>query len=202
MLTFKQYITEDASVSSLTIFDIDDTLFRTDTKVLVKKDNKTVRQLTPAEYNVDKLAHGEEYDYSQFRSSDIFNRTAKPIDTVFKTAKKMLAKFTGYAQKKVTIITARDDFDDKNLFLKTFKKYGFDIDRVYVHRAGKLKMAGPEAKAKIARDELKNGKFKIARMFDDHEGNLDAFLALSKEFSDIKFEAFFITGTGNITRYT
>jgi hypothetical protein len=202
MLTFKQYITEDTTVASLTIFDIDDTLFKTDTKVFVKKDSRTVRELTPAEYNVDTLSSGEEYDYSQFRSSAIFNKTAKPIETVFKTAKKMLSKFAGYAQKKVTIITARDDFDDKNLFLKTFKKYGFDIDRVYVHRAGKLKMAGPEAKAKIARDELKNGKFKIARMFDDHEGNLDAFLALSKEFSDIKFEAFFITGTGNIARYT
>ena len=202
MLTFKQYITEDASVSSLTIFDIDDTLFRTNTKVLVKKDDKTVRELTPAEYNVDKLAPGEEYDYVQFRSSAIFNKTAKPIETVFKTAKKMLAKFAGYAQKKVTIITARDDFDDKNLFLKTFKKYGFNIDRVYVHRAGKLKMAGPQAKAKIARDALEKGKYTIARMFDDHEGNLDAFLALSKEFSNIKFEAFFVDETGNITRYT
>lgn len=202
MLNFKQFITEDASISSLTIFDIDDTLFRTDTKVLVKKDGKIVRELTPAEYNIDKLTAGEEYDYAQFRSADIFNKTAKPIETVFKTAKKMLAKFAGYAQKKVTIITARDDFDDKNLFLKTFRKYGFDIDRVYVHRAGKLKMAGPEAKAKIARDELKGGKFRIARMFDDHEGNLDAFLALSKEFSNIKFEAFFVHETGNITRYT
>ena len=63
-------------------------------------------------------------------------------------------------------------------------------------------MAGPAAKAQIARNELKNGKYSIARMFDDHEGNLDAFLALSKEFSDIKFEAFFIDETGNITRYT
>lgn len=202
MLTFKQFITEDASAASLTIFDIDDTLFRTDTKILVKKDGKIVRELTPAEYNIDKIGSGEEYDYSQFRSSAIFNKTAKPIETVFKTAKKMLAKFAGYAQKKVTIITARDDLDDKNLFLKTFRKYGFDIDRVYVHRAGKLKMAGPEAKAKIARDELKSGKFTIARMFDDHEGNLDAFLALSSEFSNIKFEAFFVHETGNITRYT
>ena len=202
MLTFKQYIAEDAGAASLSIFDIDDTLFRTDTKVLVKKDGKTVRELTPAEYNVNKLTSGEEYDFTQFRSSAIFFKTAKPIDTVFKTAKKMLAKFAGYAQKKITIITARDDLDDKNLFLKTFKKYGFNIDRVFVHRAGNLKMAGPAAKAQIARNELKNGKYSIARMFDDHEGNLDAFLALSKEFSDIKFEAFFIDETGNITRYT
>jgi hypothetical protein len=202
MITFKEYIAEDASVSSLSIFDIDDTLFKTDTKVLVKKDGKTVRELTPAEYNVNKLESGEEYDFSQFRSSAIFNKTAKPVDTVFKTAKRMLAKFSGYAQKKITIITARDDLDDKNLFLKTFKKYGFNIDRVYVHRAGNLKMAGPAAKAKIAREELQKGKYDVARMFDDHEGNLDAFLALTKEFPTIKFEAFFVHENGNITRYT
>jgi hypothetical protein len=202
MLTFKQYITEDAGAASLSIFDIDDTLFRTDTKVLVKKDGKTVRELTPAEYNVNKLESGEEYDFTQFRSSAIFFKTAKPIDTVFKTAKKMLAKFAGYAQKKITIITARDDLDDKNLFLKTFKKYGFNIDRVFVHRTGNLKIAGPAAKAQIARNELKNGKYSIARMFDDHTGNLDAFLSLSKEFTTIKFEAFFVDETGNITRYT
>lgn len=202
MHTFKQYISEDASAASLSIFDIDDTLFKTDTKVLVKKDGKTVRELTPAEYNIDKLASGEDYDFSQFRSSAIFHKTAKPVDTVFKTAKRMLAKFAGYAQKKITIITARDDMDDKNLFLKTFKKYGFNIDRVYVHRAAKLKMAGPEAKAQIARDELKKSNYTIARMFDDHEGNLDAFLSLSKEFPNIKFEAFFVHENGNITRFT
>lgn len=202
MHNFKQYIAEGANAASLSIFDIDDTLFKSDTKVLVKKEGKTIRELTPAEYNVDELSPGESYDFHQFRSSAIFFKTAKPIDTVFKTAKRMLAKFSGYAQKKITIITARDDLDDRNLFLKTFKKYGFNIDKVFVHRAGKLKIAGPDAKAQIAREELKKGKYTIARMFDDHEGNLDAFLALSKEFTNIKFEAFFVSETGNITRYT
>jgi hypothetical protein len=202
MITFKQYISEDASISSLTIFDIDDTLFRTNTKILVKKDGKQVRELTPAEYNLDKLSSGEEYDFSQFRSSEIFFRTAKPIDMVFKTAKRILSKFAGFSNKKVTIITARDDLDDKNLFLKTFKKYGFNIDRVFVHRAGKLNISGPAAKAKITSDELKNGKYSIVRMFDDHSGNLDAFLNLNKEFPNTKFEAFFVDETGNIKRYT
>lgn len=201
MLNFKQFIVEEAAISSFTAFDIDDTMFKTDAKVLVKKGDKVVHELTPAEYNVYKLGSGEEFDYSQFRSAEIFNRTAKPIENVFKIAKKMLSKFSSYTQKKITVITARTDFDDKDLFLKTFKKYGFNTDRVYVHRAGNLKMAGPAAKAKIVSDELKKGKYKIARMFDDHEGNLDAFLGLAKDFPDIKFEAFFVQGNGNIVRY-
>jgi hypothetical protein len=71
-----------------------------------------------------------------------------------------------------------------------------------VHRAGNLSMPGPEAKAEITRNKLKKGKYSIARMFDDHAGNLDAFLGLKKEFSNINFEAFFVHENGNITRYS
>jgi hypothetical protein len=39
-------------------------------------------------------------------------------------------------------------------------------------------------------------------MFDDHTGNLDAFLGLKKELGNINFEAFFVHENGNITRYS
>ena len=60
----------------------------------------------------------------------------------------------------------------------------------------------PAAKAEIARNKLKKGNYTIARMFDDHAGNLDAFLGLKKEFGNINFEAFFVHENGNITRYS
>jgi len=201
MISFKEFIKEDVE-SSLSIFDIDDTLFRTKTSVHVMKDGKKVGSLTPAEYNVYDKKDGEVFDFSEFRSSAIFNKTAKPVDTVFKTAKRMLDKFKKTPQKEIIIITARVDLDDKNLFLKTFDKYGFDIKRVHVHRAGNLSMPGPAAKAEIARTKLKKGNYTIARMFDDHAGNLDAFLGLKKEFGNINFEAFFVHENGNITRYS
>jgi hypothetical protein len=201
MLSFNQFLVEN-SISSLSIFDIDDTLFKTDTKVIVKKNNKKVIELNPAEYNVYKLGDGESFDFSQFRSSSVFAQSAKPIDTVFKTAKKILAKFTSFKQKKVVIITARADLDDKNLFLDTFRKYGFNIDKVHVFRAGNMSMPGPAAKAKIAGDQLKSGNYSVARMFDDHDGNLDAFLSLKQQFPNINFEAFLVDkDNGNISRY-
>ena len=40
MLSFKQYLNEEVE-GSLSIFDIDDTLFHSKSKVLVKKDGKT-----------------------------------------------------------------------------------------------------------------------------------------------------------------
>jgi hypothetical protein len=201
MQKFSEFITEDRHSASLTIWDIDDTLFRTKTKVHVVKDGKRIHSMTPAEFNVYDLKPGESFDFSEFRSSAIFYRTARPIGLVFRLAKQMLARFKRTPQKEIAIITARTDLDDKQLFLKTFKKYGFDIKRVHVHRAGNLGMPGPAAKAKIARDYLNSGKYTIARMFDDAVGNLNAFLALKSEFPDVTFEAFFIHEDGTITRH-
>ena len=69
MLKFTEFIAEDMRASSLSIFDIDDTLFHPTTKVFVVKGTKRVRTLTPAEFNVYKLKSGEEIDFSEFRSA-------------------------------------------------------------------------------------------------------------------------------------
>jgi hypothetical protein len=197
--TFTDYLVE-AEESSLSVFDVDDTLFRTTTKVYVKKGGKRIRSLTPAEFNVYKLKTGEELDFSEFRSAAIFHKTAQPVETVFKTAKKMLKNFTS-PKKKFIIVTARADLDDRELFLSTFRKYGFDINRVHVYRADNIDAPGAEAKKSIIRDQIKKGEFTIVRMFDDAEKNLRGFLELKQEFPNINFEAFYIHENGRITRF-
>jgi len=126
----------ESKTASLTIFDIDDTLFTTDTKIHIVKGGKRIKSLTPAEFNVYRVKSGESLDFSDFRSAEVFQKTAKPIATVFKTAKSIISRFSAFANKKIVIVTARGDLDNKNVFLDTFKKYGFDISKVYVHRAG------------------------------------------------------------------
>ncbi len=201
MLKFKDFIIEDIQASSLTIFDIDDTLFHTTTKVFVVRGERRIKTLTPAEFNVYKLKSGENFDFSEFQSAEVFHATARPVDTVFKTAKKILSKFKDLPQKKIIIITARSDLDDKKLFLDTFKKYGFDIDRVHVERAGNRNLPGPAAKAQIVSEYLQKENYTVARMFDDAVKNLQSFLALKKEFPKVNFEAFLIHENGSITRY-
>ena len=88
MLKFKEYIVEQKEGSGLTIFDIDDTLFRTNSKVHVKKDGKTITKLSPAEFNSYKLKSGEEFDYNEFTSAEKFYKEARPIT-------KMLNKLKG-----------------------------------------------------------------------------------------------------------
>ncbi len=75
----------ESKTASLTIFDIDDTLFTTDTKIHIVKGGKRIKSLTPAEFNVYKVKSGESLDFSDFRSAEVFQKTAKPIATVFKT---------------------------------------------------------------------------------------------------------------------
>ena len=78
MLKFNQYIIEQKEGSGLTIFDIDDTLFRTNSKVHVKKDGKTITKLSPAEFNSYKLKSGEEFDFSEFTNAQKFYKEARP----------------------------------------------------------------------------------------------------------------------------
>lgn len=192
----------ESKIASLTIFDIDDTLFMTDTYVHVVKGNKRVKSLTPAEFNVYKVRNGESLDFSDFRSSEIFQKTAKPIATVFKTAKSIISRFSAYANKKIVIVTARGDLDDKHVFLDTFKKYGFDIDKVHVHRAGNVGGgSSAENKKVVIRKLIQDGNYEMVRLFDDAKTNLDALHELESEFPNIKFETFFVAHTGAISRY-
>lgn len=192
----------ESKVASLTIFDIDDTLFMTDTYVHVIKGGKRIKSLTPAEFNVYKVRNGESLDFSDFRSADVFAKTAKPIATVFKTAKSIISRFSAFANKKIVIVTARGDLDDKHVFLDTFKKYGFDIDKVHVHRAGNVGGANSaENKKVVIRGLIKGGNYEMVRLFDDAKSNLEALHDLESEFPNIKFETFYVDHSGAISRY-
>ena len=91
--------------------------------------------------------------------------------------------------------------DDKQLFVDTFRKYGFDIDRSHIYRAGNIAKPGAIAKKQIIHRELKKYKYDIVRMFDDAKANLDKFIELRIEFPKTSFEAFLIHEDGRITRY-
>lgn len=191
-----------SKISSLTIWDIDDTLFTTDTKVHIMRGGKRVKSLTPAEFNTYRLKTGESLDFSEFRNAKIFADTARPINTVFRTAKVILNRFRNQPNKKTIIVTARSDLDNKQIFLDTFKKYGFNIDNVHVHRAGNLG-SGPSAENKkvVIRNILKKGKYSVVRLFDDAKENLEKFIELESEFPETKFEAFFVDHQGSISRF-
>ena len=185
MENFRAYISE-AKNKGLTIFDIDDTMFKTKARVKVMPSGKT---LTPQQFNTYKLGKGEEFDFGEFKSAKLFQQTAVPIG-------KMIAKFKAILKNavksgsKVIIVTARADMDDKKLFLDTFRSHGIDIDKSHIIRAGNLGMkSSAEAKAQVFKQFLDTNEYSRIRLFDDDKSNLKALLSLKDDYNDIEFEA-------------
>lgn len=200
MLSFRNFIEEQARSKGLTIFDIDETLFKTRALVKVIKDGKVVRSLDNQEYNTYKLQPGESFDYGEFRNAKVFHDTSIPIWSMIKKAKAIINNAVN-AGSKVIIVTARSDFDDKKKFLDTFRRYGIDIDNVYVERSGNLNL-GSSAKNKrfIFHKYLRSGKFERVRFFDDAVSNITMFKALAKQYPDISFEAHLVQHDGSVKK--
>ena len=202
MKKFSEYLKEEQEYQDggLTIFDIDDTLFHTTAQIGVIKNGKKVKSLSNQEFNTYKLGDGESFDYDQFRDAAKFNAESKPIGKMLDKAKIILKNSEKNPNSRVIIVTARNDFDNKEIFLNTFRKHGFDIDKVRVERAGKISDVSDVAfkKVIIIRNYINTKRFKRVRLFDDSMANLKAFLKLKTEFPMVKFEAFFANHDGTV----
>ncbi len=169
----------------ITFVDIDETIFHTFAKVKVIRGHEVVRVLDNQQFNTDVLGPGEQYDFGQFRNAELFRRTSKPIQPVVDRINKMIRQIQEYAHgSRVTFLTARADFDDKNIFLDTFRSYGIKVDDrdVYIERAGNLKEGTvAERKKRIVMQYLGAGEFRRVRLIDDDRKNLEDFLTIRHE---------------------
>ena len=184
----------------LTIFDIDETLFKTKALINIIHDGFVVRKLDNQEFNEYELGPGESYDFCQFRSAEIFNKTSEPINRMIAKMNAII-KNAKQAGSKVIIITARADFDDKELFLNTFREQGIDIDSVYVERAGNVGgSSSAENKQVVIKRYLDTGDYSRTRIYDDAMSNIDMFNDLATEYPDIMFEAHLVNHDGSTKR--
>jgi hypothetical protein len=184
--------------NKLVIFDIDDTLVHTQTKVHVVKDGQVVRELNSHEFTHYKLQPGEDFDFGRFKDAREFFENSKPIIPMINQLKHDIA--TG---NKVVMVTARADFNDRELFLDTFRKYGVDMSKVHVYRAGNMtqKIQTEEKKKIIIRDLLNKGNYTKAIMYDDAVPNLESFVELKTEYPHTKFYAWHVSLEGEASEY-
>ena len=185
---------------SLVIFDIDDTLLHTTAKIRVVKDGQVVRELTNQQFNNYQLQPGEEFDFGEFRSAEKFNRESQPIKPMISKLKTILAH-AGNAE--VIMLTARSDFDNRDLFLKTFTDLGIDMSRVHVYRAGNLPGDDipAEKKAVYVRKYADTGRYDHIRLYDDSRSNLSVFKDLKAEYPNIDFRAYYVGPGGSTSIY-
>jgi hypothetical protein len=185
----------EAEGLGLTIFDIDDTLFRTTAQIKVVKDGKIVRSLNNQEFNTYQLKPGESFDFGEFQNAEKFNKESIPIEPMIA---KLKAIINNAGDSKIIMLTARSDFDNKDLFLDTFRKYGIDMNKVHVHRAGNLGGSPSQNKAVWIRKYLDTGKYARVRLYDDAMSNIKMFIGLQQEYPSIKFFPYFVTHEGTI----
>jgi hypothetical protein len=184
--------------NKLVIFDIDDTLVHTQTKVHVVKDGRVIKSLNSHDFTHYKLQPDEQFDFGDFANAQEFFNNAKPIIPMLNQLKHDIN--TG---NKVVMVTARADFDDRELFLDTFRKYGVDMGKVHVYRAGNMqgKMQTEEKKKIIIRELLNKGNYTKAIMYDDAVPNLESFVELKDEYPDTKFYAWHVSLEGEASEY-
>lgn len=196
MHTFADFVYESKDPHSHTLhaFDMDETLFAHDhdklkIHVVDKKTGKHVTSLTNQQFNSHVLHPNHKYDFSEFRSSKTFEKSAKPI-------RKMLAKMHAIHKrnKNVEIVTARSDFDDKDHFTKHLSKYGIDANQIHVRRAGNLGEGPPaQNKKKLISDLIHKNGYKKVHLYDDSHDNLHHFLSLKKDHPNVEFHAHHIS---------
>ena len=189
---------QELGSGKLVIFDIDDTLVNTDTQVGVVKDGKIVKKLNSHDFTHYKLSPGETFDFGEFQDAREFFTKARPIPGMIRQLKQDIA--TG---NRVIMLTARSDFNDRDVFLDTFRRFGIDMDRVHVYRAGNLaiKAATEEKKKIILKHLLGKEHFDKLIMYDDSVPNLNAFLSLKQDYPYSKFYAWHVDPNGQATEY-
>jgi hypothetical protein len=196
------------SRQSITFVDIDETLFRTFAKILVRKDGKIVRKLDNQEFNTYELKDGEEFDFREFKSASIFKKTSIPIKKTISILQKIY-KASLQSNSDVYLLTARADLDDKNEFIDTLRKNGIPAGHgnsglIHVLRAGNLKRGKGSAgkKKMIIRRLLKQKPYKHVVIFDDDISNLKGFMEIARKHpvKGVLFNAYLVEHS-RIKRY-
>lgn len=185
MISLRDYILEQFTVAGthsdkILLFDVDDTLIKSDVKVHVIKNGEVIKKLSSTEFNSYKLQPGESFDYSEFEDEDILNNRSvflKYWDTLQREYKN---------GTHIGILTARSN---KDMFYRFFKSNGITIknELVFAISDPKLNLKGStieERKAEVIKRLAKWG-YKTMVFFDDNEANLKTAKKLEKT-CDIK----------------
>lgn len=187
MKNLTTYLTEKFTVAGtssdkILLFDVDDTLIRSDINVyVVDKDTGAVlRKLSSSEFNTYKLKPNEDFDYHEFKDEELLN------------SKSVFLKYWDTLQREyqkgthIGIITARQRQD---IFYRFFKNHGIDIknELVFAINDPKMKLKGEtikDRKAEVIKRIVKWG-YKTIVFFDDNQANLNTAKKLESKY-DIK----------------
>ena len=168
MLKLVDLLTE----KKLRVFDFDDTLVKSNSKVYVINKGKK-KTLTPGQFAIYKKKSGDEFDFSDF-DKVIEPKQIKSMFRVFNN----IYKASG--SRRLTILTARAAYKPVRKFLKDV---GFS--NVYVVALGD---SNPQKKADWIQSQIQKGYNDIL-FLDDSPKNVRVVKKLKQKYPNIKMDA-------------
>lgn len=187
--TYTQFVNEKVrpfSATSISIFDLDDTIVITDAKIKVCNIvTGDCHELTPEEFNEYEKHPDHQLDFDDFKSLEIM-KAGKLIHYYLK----ILAD--AYKVKRaVGIVTARDD---REMIYKWMKEHvGFHITRDLIYAVNDpihgFTGSVAQKKQQAFREIIEMGYKKI-QFFDDDQANLNLVNDLKKEYPDIELSTY------------
>ena len=197
MKSFKQFLTEKKS-STIYFIDIDETLFKTFSKInVVDTNGEVIKSLTNNEFNGYVLQNGESFNFDEFTDSDMFDKTSIPIDEILELVKKQIND-----GNHIVLLTARKNFDSNKNVKTTFRRFGININKkgVYIELSGNLKRGTiMDKKEYIINKYINTGRYDTIFVVDDHVPNLKMVTNLIVKHTDIKFTTIYVKN-GKISR--
>jgi hypothetical protein len=160
------------TVKKLRIFDFDDTLVKSNSRVKLIDKNGKEKWLTPGEYAIYQKQPGDEFDYSEFK------QVIEPEE--IKALTKVLRNFYhAGGDRRITILTARGVAEPIQDFLKTIGIQNVDIVAV--------DSSDPKKKSDWIEDKISQGYNDIF-FIDDSPKNVEAVQKLKSQYPDVKWE--------------
>lgn len=159
------------------IFDFDDTLVKTDAKIIITKKDGTRKKLTSGQYAVYKPDSSDDIDVSQF-DKVLINPRAIPkyVDALKRVVQKGSAK--------VIILTARGDYRPVASFLR-------DIGIRSGVKIVALDSSNPELKKNYIEKLIKKGATDI-EFYDDSPKNIRAVNTLKRLYSKVNLKTYHV----------
>lgn len=156
------------------VFDFDDTLVKTSSRIKVTQKDGKEFFLTPMEYAKYSSNPGDAFDYSEFEE------VTKPL-LVPRTFLKLKKAIQESGVKNVFILTARGNPDPIRKFLDSV-----GVENIRIFAVG---TSNPQAKADVIEDEVVNRGIRRVYFYDDAAKNIRAVRRLRQDLPGVQIIA-------------
>ena len=164
---WREYLRE----SKLRVFDFDDTLAKSDSKIHITTDAGENLEMTPSEYATHEPREDYLYDFTEF--DQVINpREIKQITNVLRNAVN-----AGTEGREIAILTARAP-EAEGPIRDYLEGIGFDTSKITFELLGD---SDPHAKSSWIHDRIQMGATDVL-FFDDSPKNIAAVDELKKEY--------------------